>query len=702
MLLSKPINLPLLLLLLVLIHQLTINNALTTPSSKKSIPPKPDSNRQNKRVVSGNSVNKPPTRRSSSFAAKTTDRNKRWYTNRANSSQSTSTSSKKRKRRPPRWEVEGDALFLLVKDKEEGKQNEQSKNTAQTARDILFKAFNDVPVSTKQQIDNPTKKTQNDLQKSFKGPPHLMWGNCSVGPVLKSKLALQSYQNPTPIQEASFSIITNPKRPNAVIASPTGSGKTLAYLVPILSILKRKVTTIRRSASDTSGSGGANVLIVTPTIELAYQIQGVVDQLWPREDDNDNSAMCVIGNQQWSDDDDNNDNEDDTTNSMSTELQYELLLEQMNRCTILSGTARSINTILSYSLKKNSSKAIFSNLQIVVLDEADRLLQTERMARILEERKIRNSNDQEQQSPPSWLLTQKYKKTPTEVLLSTLSKKLNYSFDVNTLFNNKNNGKNKNLQLICASATVGRTLRRQIMELTNAPSIEKGSTLVCGDNDERVGKQKELRKSSIVPSSIHHWFTFLDIDNIDKQQKDIQEMDAIWNILLELPPAPCLIFPGKLNGGVAALYDYLSSTKNCNCVHSFLLQNNDDKEGDESNSRTSPLSTVSSSANNNNMVKKYESWEETPIYTVKERFARGLDIPNIDYVILCTPPTSAAAYTHLSGRTGRIGKFGVAITLVRDEKEAKRVVSFANTLGVEFSSLEKEKEVLVKRRDNKN
>ncbi|EKX55400.1 hypothetical protein GUITHDRAFT_57670, partial [Guillardia theta CCMP2712] len=42
--------------------------------------------------------------------------------------------------------------------------------------------------------------------------------------------------------------------------------------------------------------------------------------------------------------------------------------------------------------------------------------------------------------------------------------------------------------------------------------------------------------------------------------------------------------------------------------------------------------------------------------------ARGLDIPEVDLVIMCHPTKDADTYVHRSGRTGRAGRSGVAVT----------------------------------------
>ncbi|KAJ3343110.1 Nucleolar RNA helicase 2 [Gonapodya sp. JEL0774] len=49
--------------------------------------------------------------------------------------------------------------------------------------------------------------------------------------------------------------------------------------------------------------------------------------------------------------------------------------------------------------------------------------------------------------------------------------------------------------------------------------------------------------------------------------------------------------------------------------------------------------------------------------------ARGLDIPEIDLVINCEPPSDVDTYIHRSGRTGRAGKSGVCVVFFKPNQE---------------------------------
>ncbi|XP_013387133.1 nucleolar RNA helicase 2-like, partial [Lingula anatina] len=49
--------------------------------------------------------------------------------------------------------------------------------------------------------------------------------------------------------------------------------------------------------------------------------------------------------------------------------------------------------------------------------------------------------------------------------------------------------------------------------------------------------------------------------------------------------------------------------------------------------------------------------------------ARGLDIPEVDLVIQCSPPKDVESYIHRSGRTGRAGREGVCICFYKFQEE---------------------------------
>ncbi|KAJ3261758.1 Nucleolar RNA helicase 2 [Boothiomyces macroporosus] len=63
--------------------------------------------------------------------------------------------------------------------------------------------------------------------------------------------------------------------------------------------------------------------------------------------------------------------------------------------------------------------------------------------------------------------------------------------------------------------------------------------------------------------------------------------------------------------------------------------------------------------------------------------ARGVDIPEVDLVINCEPPTDVESYIHRSGRTGRAGKSGICITFYKQAQEYL-IQNITKRAGVDF------------------
>jgi ATP-dependent RNA helicase DeaD len=68
--------------------------------------------------------------------------------------------------------------------------------------------------------------------------------------------------------------------------------------------------------------------------------------------------------------------------------------------------------------------------------------------------------------------------------------------------------------------------------------------------------------------------------------------------------------------------------------------------------------------------------------------ARGIDIPDLSFVVHYELPQNEEYYTHRSGRTARAGKEGTALAIVT-HKDAKQLKFYERNLGIKFDRIQK-------------
>ena len=80
--------------------------------------------------------------------------------------------------------------------------------------------------------------------------------------------------------------------------------------------------------------------------------------------------------------------------------------------------------------------------------------------------------------------------------------------------------------------------------------------------------------------------------------------------------------------------------------------------------------------------------------------ARGLDIPEVDYVFNLDVPESPHVYLHRAGRTARAGAKGTVVTLA-DAKEAMKLELLEQKLGISLKLLKRPREARSGKKRNK-
>ena len=156
-------------------------------------------------------------------------------------------------------------------------------------------------------------------------------------PVLEA-VADMGYERPTPVQAASIPEVLAGR--DLLAAAQTGTGKTAAFLLPTMDRLPR----VKRTRGNKLQQGsGPRMLVITPTRELAQQIDDVCSKVAARTG---HVAVTVVGG-----------------------VSYNPQKSALRRgCDILVATPGRLEDLV------NQGACMLDEVQVLVLDEADRML----------------------------------------------------------------------------------------------------------------------------------------------------------------------------------------------------------------------------------------------------------------------------------------------------------------------------------------
>ncbi|EFA08391.1 putative ATP-dependent RNA helicase DDX55 homolog-like Protein [Tribolium castaneum] len=339
----------------------------------------------------------------------------------------------------------------------------------------------------------------------------------------------------TPIQAAAIPQLLNKK--DVVAEAVTGSGKTLAFLIPLLQILKQR---------DKWKKAEIGALIISPTRELATQINQVLNQLL--ESISGITSLLLVGG---------NSVEEDLNNL------------KCNGGNIIICTPGRFEDLLSRKSDFNLTLAL-KNLEILILDEADRLL----------DYGFRKSLD---------------------VILSYLPKQ-------------------RRTGLFSATQT------KQLQDLIRAGL--RNPVLVSVSVKAEHSTPEKLENYYVVANNnnkLAALFAFL-------QSRDVQKA------MLFLP--------------TCAVVDFWSET--FPCVFNDL-----------------PVLAIHGKMKEKRK-KIIERFKNSPkgLLLCTDVLARGIDIPEVDWVLQWDPPASASAFVHRVGRTARQGRQGSSLLFLLDTEES--------------------------------
>ncbi|KAF9229682.1 P-loop containing nucleoside triphosphate hydrolase protein [Gyrodon lividus] len=167
-----------------------------------------------------------------------------------------------------------------------------------------------------------------------------------IAPRLLSNLRDNNYKHPTGVQAHGIPILL--ERRDLAAISPTGTGKTLSYLLPIMSSLGAPISSLRNETAS-----GVRAIVLAPTRELAHQIH--------------NECLKLAVGRKW----------------------RAVLFSKATASTLRDKSVRdNVDIIISTPLRLVASiqegNLDLNNVRHLILDEADRLLDTEFLAQVQE------------------------------------------------------------------------------------------------------------------------------------------------------------------------------------------------------------------------------------------------------------------------------------------------------------------------------
>mmetsp|Transcript_14690 Transcript_14690/g.19267 ORF Transcript_14690/g.19267 Transcript_14690/m.19267 type:complete len:602 (+) Transcript_14690:100-1905(+) len=373
------------------------------------------------------------------------------------------------------------------------------------------------------------------------------------------------FKSMTPVQQATIPRFLSHQ--DVAVEACTGSGKTLAYIIPLYDILlktvREQVNTSENDAEDIPAKNlfnGIGGLIISPTRELAGQIYKVASMF--SEELNLDCVLITGG----------------------TKIAKDLEVLQSPRTNVVIGTPGRINDVL----QRSGNSVSLKNLEVLILDEADVLLN------MGFERTINN-------------------------ILERLPKLRRTG-----LF----------------SATQTKEVRSLIRAGLRNPAII--SVQVQGTSNDVESSANEDKSNQKTPSTLQNYYSFCEED---------EKVALLYSFLCKHKSKKFIVF--------------LST---CACVDFYLvilkmLPKMKDKI---------PVFGLHGKMPQRRRQTSYKSFTESEsgILLCTDVAARGIDIPDVDWIIQFHPPQDPSFFVHRVGRTARAGRSGKALVLLLEKEGA--------------------------------
>lgn len=471
-------------------------------------------------------------------------------------------------------------------------------------------------------------------------------------------LGKAKFAKPSPIQQAVIPL--HAKGESLIMHAETGSGKTLAYLLPITEQLwvEYNEGIVADGQFESEGVGGY-AFILTPTRELAAQVAGVATVLAPP------GTVRMVSR---------------PTNLKSDGLKdrgeesFGGRLEKGDGRTkprLFIGSAKAIMHSLFGDGKmpaspttKPEAMQMLRNVRWIVLDEVDRLLDI---------KKTHNG--------PSGRAGPSRHEKPAAVVAAAVAR-----WTVGRA------------QIVAASATVGRSLKRELARVLGLSPQESPQVVRANDNlkdDEDYTEEEKsvpgthVERAVTIPDTVKHYYTSVDTSSTGKLLtnavyvlKGLQKTKA-KRILMVLTKG-CGV---NTQNAVGALKHFRCEPEPMSLLD--VLEADGTDRMIEVHREVTGATGVGQSYFGGNDDEIQQDSDKGYILVTGEDTVRGLHLDGLDVVLVVGRPQGPDEYIHIAGRTGRAGRSGTVINVLSDQ-HAAAVTGWEKMLSINFEAIDLE------------
>ena len=549
-----------------------------------------------------------------------------------------------------------------------------------TPKDAPKTTYLDPKQKTKTSTDGSEKESSPLVQKvldTFCGLP--------VSNHAGTALGRANFDSPTPIQSKALPTLF--RGTSAVLHAETGSGKTLAYLLPITEALWKDE--INGDPDEQLQYG----FVLTPTRELAAQVAGVASALAPPGSVRLVSRPTNLASEgrYWKE---RRGDRTDDVDVMERETQSK---GQGNPPRLFVGSAKAILGSLygdgrmpASPTRKPIAKELLASTRWMVLDEVDRLLSVNSKKGGLStaqrnQRARRETYDEEGSIAQQQQQTGPLHEKPAAILTAAVARR--------TL---------GRAQIIAASATVGRSLKRELSRVLGLPPREYPRVIRGDDSydestvdadgydleDPSPESSGHVDRAVTIPESVRNYVLTVDASSTGKLLTSA--FFAIKNLNDSGKNPQKILLVLTKNCGISTT-NAIGALKHFRCQPEpqSLLDVLQDADGTDQlmdvHRRVSGSDGIGeTSTDNGSSCSGTKRDGDGYLLVTGEDTVRGMHLSGLETVVVVGRANGPDEYIHVAGRTGRAGNSGKVVNVV-SEPHAIAIRGWETMLKTKFT-----------------